>query len=112
MELASLPPWRLRLGSPSRRCCATRRAATAALSALRVTGIRLALDDFGTGFSRTGLVAAAHALKIDGSFVDGLRHRNADPVDRSIVEALIRMAHALDLEITAEWWNWQSKWSS
>ena len=44
-----------------------------------------------------------HALKIDGSFVDGLRHRDADPVDRSIVEALVRMAHALDLEITAEW---------
>ena len=44
-----------------------------------------------------------HALKIDGSFIDGLRHRHADPVDRSIVEALIRMAHALDLEVTAEW---------
>jgi len=26
-----------------------------------------------------------------------LRHRPADPVDRSIVEALVRMAHALVL---------------
>ena len=80
-------------------------AATAALSALRATGVRLALDDFGTGYSGLAWLRQlpVHALKIDGSFVDGLRHRHADPVDRSIVEALVRMAHALDLEVTAEW---------
>jgi EAL domain-containing protein (putative c-di-GMP-specific phosphodiesterase class I) len=44
-----------------------------------------------------------HGLKIDGSFIDGLRHPVADPVDTSIVRALVEMAHALSLEVTAEW---------
>ena len=44
-----------------------------------------------------------HALKIDGWFVDGLRHADTDPVNLSIVDELIRMIHALDLEVTAEW---------
>jgi EAL domain-containing protein (putative c-di-GMP-specific phosphodiesterase class I) len=44
-----------------------------------------------------------HALKIDGSFIDGLRNPAPDPVDASIVKALIEMAHALRLEVTAEW---------
>jgi EAL domain-containing protein (putative c-di-GMP-specific phosphodiesterase class I) len=43
------------------------------------------------------------AIKIDGSFVEGLRHAVPDPVDWSIVDAMVRMAHALDLEVTAEW---------
>ena len=105
MELTSLPPWQLQLEITEQTVLRDEGAATAALSALRATGIRLALDDFGTGYSGLAWLRQlpVHALKIDGSFVDGLRHRNADPVDRSIVEALIRMAHALDLEITAEW---------
>jgi len=44
-----------------------------------------------------------HALKIDGSFIDGLRHADADPVDSAIVGSLVGMAHALGLEVTAEW---------
>jgi len=44
-----------------------------------------------------------HGLKIDGSFVDGLRHPDADPIDLSIVRALVELGHALDLEVTAEW---------
>jgi diguanylate cyclase (GGDEF)-like protein len=105
MELTSLPPWQLQLEITEQTLLRDEGAATAALSALRATGIRLALDDFGTGYSGLAWLRQlpVHALKIDGSFVDGLRHRNADPVDRSIVEALVRMAHALDLEVTAEW---------
>jgi EAL domain-containing protein (putative c-di-GMP-specific phosphodiesterase class I) len=44
-----------------------------------------------------------HAIKIDGSFVEGLRHATPEPVDWSIIDAMIRMAHALDLGVTAEW---------
>jgi diguanylate cyclase (GGDEF)-like protein len=105
MELTSLPPWQLQLEITEQAVLEDEAAATAALSALRATGVRLTLDDFGTGYSGLAWLRQlpVHALKIDGSFIDGLRHRHADPVDRSIVEALIRMAHALDLEVTAEW---------
>lgn len=105
MELTQLPPWQLQLEITEQAVLRDQAAATAALSALRAAGVRLALDDFGTGWSGLAWLRQlpVHAIKIDGSFVDGLRHRHADPVDRSIVEALVRMAHALDLEVTAEW---------
>ncbi|WP_219416432.1 putative bifunctional diguanylate cyclase/phosphodiesterase [Pseudonocardia nigra] len=76
-----------------------------ALSALRAVGVRLALDDFGTGYSSLAWLRRlpVHALKIDGSFIDGLRNASADPTDSSIVRALVEMAHALGLEVTAEW---------
>jgi diguanylate cyclase (GGDEF)-like protein len=105
MEVTQLPPWQLQLEITEQTVLRDEAAATRALSALRATGVRLALDDFGTGWSGLAWLRQlpVHAIKIDGSFVDGLRHRHADPVDRSIVEALVRMAHALDLEVTAEW---------
>ncbi len=105
MEVTSTPPWQLQLEITEQTVLRDEGAAVAALSALRATGIRLALDDFGAGYSGLAWLRRlpVHALKIDGVFVDGLRHPRADPVDRSIVEALVRMAHALDLEITAEW---------
>jgi EAL domain-containing protein (putative c-di-GMP-specific phosphodiesterase class I) len=105
MELTSLPPWQLQLEITEKAVLRDVTAATAALSALRATGVRLALDDFGTGWSGLAWLRQlpVHAIKIDGSFVDGLRHRHADSVDCSIVEVLTRMVHALDLEVTAEW---------
>jgi predicted signal transduction protein with EAL and GGDEF domain len=80
-------------------------AVTEGLSALRAAGVRLALDDFGTGWSSLAWLRRlpVHALKIDGSFVDGLRHPDADTADTAIIRALVGMAHALGLEVTAEW---------
>ncbi|GAA5132609.1 putative bifunctional diguanylate cyclase/phosphodiesterase [Pseudonocardia adelaidensis] len=76
-----------------------------ALSELRKAGVRIALDDFGTGYSSLSWLRRlpVHGLKIDGSFIDGLRKPSADPTDTSIVRALIELAHALGLEVTAEW---------
>ncbi len=76
-----------------------------ALSELREAGVRIALDDFGTGYSSLAWLRTlpVHGLKIDGSFIDGLRKPSADPTDTSIVRALIELAHALGLEVTAEW---------
>jgi diguanylate cyclase (GGDEF)-like protein len=77
----------------------------AGLATLRDAGVRLALDDFGTGYSSFGWLRRlpVHTLKIDGSFIDGLRRPTMDPVDAAIIQALIDMAHALGLVVTAEW---------
>ena len=80
-------------------------AVTEGLSALRAAGVRLALDDFGTGWSSLAWLRRlpVHALKIDGSFIDGLRHPTPTRPTRAIVGALVGMAHALGIEVTAEW---------
>nr|WP_275404031.1 EAL domain-containing protein [Pseudonocardia acidicola] len=100
-----LPPDRLQLEITEQAVLRDEPAALDALSALRAAGVRLALDDFGTGYSSLAWLRRlpVHALKIDGSFIDGLRHPAADPMDESIVRALVEMAHALGLEVTAEW---------
>jgi len=64
-------------------------------------GVLISIDDFGTGYSSLGYLRdlPVHALKIDRSFVMGMRN-NAD--DRIIVESTAQMAHAMRLELFAE----------
>ncbi len=102
---SGLPPRQLQLEITEQAVLGYEDSAMEALAALRDAGVRLALDDFGTGYSSLVWLRRlpVHALKIDGSFIDGLRHADPDPVDSSIVRALIDMAHALGLEVTAEW---------
>ena len=71
-----------------------------ALSRLRDMGIRVVLDDFGTGYSSLAYLKhlPLDAIKIDRSFVAGL---DGD-ADRSIVEAVIALAHGLRIEVVAE----------
>jgi len=105
LDATGLPPDKLQLEITEQAVLGDDAAILDALAALRDAGVRLALDDFGTGYSSLAWLRRlpVHALKIDGSFVDGLRHAPVDPVDASIVRALIDMAHALGLEVTAEW---------
>lgn len=105
LETTGLAPERLQLEITEQAVLEDEDAALDALAALRSIGVRLALDDFGTGYSSLSWLRRlpVQGLKIDGSFVDGLRHPDADPVDLSIVHALVELAHALDLEVTAEW---------
>ncbi|RMF12426.1 MAG: GGDEF domain-containing protein, partial [Alphaproteobacteria bacterium] len=72
-----------------------------AFAALRAMGIHLALDDFGTGYSSLSYLKSLtiDRLKLDRSFVSGLP---GDPGDRAVTEAIIRMAQALQIEVTAE----------
>jgi diguanylate cyclase (GGDEF)-like protein/PAS domain S-box-containing protein len=72
-----------------------------ALQALRSQGVRLSIDDFGTGYSSLSYLKRfpVEALKIDHTFIDGL---GRETEDTSIVEAIIRLAHALELSAVAE----------
>ncbi len=74
------------------------RATTAALAKL---GVKLAIDDFGTGYASMSYLKRFRldSLKIDRSFVAGLP-RDADSV--AITHALVTMAHACHMRVTAE----------
>jgi diguanylate cyclase (GGDEF)-like protein len=64
-------------------------------------GVEIALDDFGTGYSSMTELKRlpVNLLKLDTSFVQGI---STDKRDRAIVEAIIRLGKALDLEVVAE----------
>ena len=68
---------------------------------LKATGIGMSIDDFGTGYSNLSYLKRfpVDKLKIDQSFTRGL---TSNPEDRSIVTAVIRMAHSLGLRAIAE----------
>ncbi|HEX6970383.1 MAG TPA: EAL domain-containing protein [Micromonosporaceae bacterium] len=75
------------------------------LSELAELGVRLAVDDFGTGYSNLAYLRhlPVHTLKLAGPFVAGIRSDGPTScVDEQIVDALVRLAHALGLCVTAE----------
>lgn len=75
--------------------------AATVLGEMRNKGIHIAMDDFGTGYS--SLSQLRHfpltRLKIDSSFIAGVPDNNGD---RSIADAIIAMAHNLDLTVVSE----------
>jgi diguanylate cyclase (GGDEF)-like protein/PAS domain S-box-containing protein len=76
-----------------------------ALHRLADHGVRVAIDDFGTGYSNLAYLRSlpVHALKLPRQFIEGLRGSSPhSDVDGQIVDALIRLAHAIDLTVTAE----------
>jgi EAL domain-containing protein (putative c-di-GMP-specific phosphodiesterase class I) len=105
LEETGLEPGRLQLELTESAIMGTADEALAVLHELSAKGIRIAIDDFGTGYSNLAYLRhlPVHALKIAGSFIEGLRSsEDGDPVDRQIVGALVSLAHALDLDVTAE----------
>lgn len=63
--------------------------------------VRIAIDDFGTGYSSLNYLhrLPIHTLKVDQSFVRGIR---SGEDEACIVNAIVAMAHGLRLEIVAE----------
>ncbi len=79
------------------------------LQSIDKLGVLISIDDFGTGYSSLAYLRdlPVHALKLDKSFVMGMRS-NTD--DRIIVESTARMANALRLELVAE--GVESEWDA
>ena len=71
------------------------------LRTFRTAGIKIALDDFGTGYSSLSYLKRypVDRIKIDRSFVSQLAEGH---VSVAITQAIVTLAHAMDLEVTAE----------
>ncbi|MBM2618802.1 EAL domain-containing protein [Actinoplanes sp. LDG1-06] len=78
-----------------------RNAALAFATGIRQIGCQLAFDDFGTG--NAALAHLKHfpvdLVKIDGTFVVGLRK---SPADRAMVSMLVDLCHQLGVRVAAE----------
>lgn len=79
------------------------------LQRLKNMGVCIAIDDFGTGYSSLAQLKnlPADLVKIDRNFVRDILD---DENDRNIVEAIIAMAHKLNLKVLAEGIETQQQW--
>ncbi|MEH2389477.1 MAG: EAL domain-containing response regulator [Nostoc sp.] len=75
--------------------------AIATMNKLQSLGVKIALDDFGTRYnSLINLITLPiNTLKIDRSFIHNVAN---DPQKSAITQALIQMAHNLNLDVVAE----------
>ncbi|MBV9872828.1 MAG: EAL domain-containing protein [Frankiaceae bacterium] len=71
------------------------------LRTLSENGVKIALDDFGTGYGSLTYLRSlpVDTVKVDRSFVSGVL---SSPTDLAIVESVIRLGTALNLDIVAE----------
>ena len=76
-------------------------SALANLHDIAAAGIRIAIDDYGSGLSSLAYLKQlpAQEMKIDRLFVSGLINSHRDPL---LVRSSIDLAHALEMEVTAE----------
>ena len=75
--------------------------ALASIEKFAAHGIKIAIDDYGSGLSSLSYLKQipAQELKIDKAFVSGLTTSHRDPL---LVRSTIDLAHALEMEVTAE----------
>ncbi len=71
------------------------------LTAIKRLGVRIAIDDFGTGYSSLAHLQQfpVDALKIDRSFISGLRHNKEG---ETLIRTLVQLGKALSIETFAE----------
>lgn len=68
---------------------------------LRSKGFIIEMDDFGSGYSSLNMLGemSLDILKLDMKFI---RNQMAKPAERSLLKAIINMAHTLNLKVVAE----------
>jgi diguanylate cyclase (GGDEF)-like protein len=71
------------------------------LAAIKALGVRIAIDDFGTGYSSLAHLQKfpVDALKIDRSFISGMRHNQES---ETLIRTLVQLGKALSIETFAE----------
>jgi diguanylate cyclase (GGDEF)-like protein len=71
------------------------------LTAIKQLGVRIAIDDFGTGYSSLAHLQQfpVDALKIDRSFISGLKHNKEG---ETLIRTLVQLGKALSIETFAE----------
>ncbi|MAB21456.1 MAG: bifunctional diguanylate cyclase/phosphodiesterase, partial [Idiomarina sp.] len=76
---------------------------------LRSQGVQLAIDDFGTGYSSINYLQRypVDYIKIDRSF---LNQAPDDRVQVALLDALLRVARALDIDVIAEGVETKRQW--
>lgn len=101
--LASIPATELKIGFEITETAmiGDPRRALGNLTMFADAGIRLAIDDYGSGFSSLAYLQQlpVHEIKLDKMFVSGLTSCHRDPL---LVRSSIDLAHALEMEVTAE----------
>lgn len=67
---------------------------------LHESGFQVLMDDFGTGYSSLHMLKkiSIDVLKLDKKFVDDI----GDPRSDHVIESIIKLAHSLDMSVTAE----------
>ncbi len=70
------------------------------LNEFKNLGVKISIDDFGTGYSSLSYISKLPIdfVKIDQSFIDDI----VDNKNYPIIDAIISMAHALDIKVVAE----------
>jgi predicted signal transduction protein with EAL and GGDEF domain len=71
------------------------------LAQIKALGVRIAIDDFGTGYSSLAHLQRfpVDALKIDRSFIAGMRHNQEG---ETLIHTLVQLGKALSIETFAE----------
>ena len=101
LEDSGIPPKQLEIEITESILIESAEKAADCLNELKDMGIRIAIDDFGTGYSSLSYLNSfpSDILKIDKSFIDKM---NDSDSSEKYVEAIISLAHVLDLEVIAE----------
>jgi len=98
---SGLPPERLEIEITESLMIENQAGTLEAIRELRALGIRISLDDFGTGYSSLSYLNQYpfSKVKIDRSFINNI---NNDKKARPIVQAIVHMAHSLNMKVVVE----------
>jgi diguanylate cyclase (GGDEF)-like protein/PAS domain S-box-containing protein len=102
LESCHLPPHRLKLEITETALMEDSEETVRLAQRLKELGVRLVIDDFGTGYSSLSYLQRlpVDTLKVDRSFISKLHEKPES--NRNIVEAIISLAHKLNMTVVAE----------